>query len=286
MAVEITDFREDIESFRSYMIGERKSPYTVKEYAFLVSLFLKFVKKKPENCTPSDIERFKRYVTTEKKYKKTSQYLAIKAIKFFFKSRSINPPLNLTAPKRPMHIPSYLNENETKTLISSTSGNLKTHAIVSIFAYTGIRVGELCKLDIQDADIEEGIIQIHSGKGDRDRIVIMPQECKDILAKYLIKRYEMSGDPAPLILTRRGRRYDPSSVERLIKHSAEKAGLKKKVTPHVLRHTFATSVLRNGGDIRFIQQILGHASVATTQIYTHVDDGMLREMYDKHRPKY
>jgi integrase/recombinase XerD len=268
------------------MIGERKSPYTIKEYMFLVSLFLQFVKKEPENCTPADIERFKRFVTSEKRYTKTSQYLAIKAIKFFFKSRSVTPPINLTAPKRPLHVPSYLNENEARMLITSTNNNLKTHLIVSILAYTGIRVGELCRLNIQDVDMDEGIIHIRSGKGDRDRIVIMPQECKDVLHRYLLERYEAKGDTEPLILTRRGKRYDSSSIERLIKHSAQKAGINKKVTPHVLRHTFATSILRNGGDIRFIQQILGHASVATTQIYTHVDESMLREMYEKHKPKY
>ncbi len=280
------DFQEDIENFRSHMIGERKSPYTVKEYSFLVSLFLNFIKKKPEECTSADIERFKHFVSVEKKYKKTSQYLAIKAIRFFFKSRSIVPPLNLTAPQRPVHMPSYLNENEARTLITFSKSDLKANLIIDILAYTGIRVGELCKLNIQDVDLDEGVIRIRSGKGDKDRIVIMPPECKDVLNQYLMERYDAVGDPEPLILSRRGRRYDSSSIERLVKGTAQKAGIRKKVTPHVLRHTFATSVLRNGGDIRFIQQILGHASVATTQIYTHVDDSMLREMYNKHKPKY
>lgn len=89
-----------------------------------------------------------------------------------------------------------------------------------------------------------------------------------------------------LFISNKKSRYDPSTVERMVKRLSQEAGINKRVTPHVLRHTFATSVLRNGGDIRFIQQILGHSSVATTQIYTHLDDNALKDMYFKHRPRY
>lgn len=281
------DTEKEIARFTSYMTGERKSPHTIKEYKFLVSLFLNFINKSLETCSTDDVENFKNYLASVKKYSKSSQYLAIKAVRHFYKSKSIPPLVNLTVPKRPRKMPNYLSEKDASRLIEEASKrNLTTGVIISILAHTGIRVGELCNLKISDVDLSESIIYIHSGKGDRDRIVIIPRECKDLLSEYLPQRFRSSNGSDALILSRRGSKFDSSTIERIVRKLGKDAGIGKKVTPHVLRHTFATAVLRNGGDIRFIQQLLGHASVATTQIYTHVDDSTLREMYEKHRPKY
>lgn len=278
--------QKDLEKFSSYMLGERKSPHTIKEYSFLVSIFLDFLKKPLEKCSVEDIESYKHYLASVKKYSKTTQYLAIKALKHYYKFKKETVPLNLTVPKRPKKMPNYLSEKETSRLLSVSSDNVRTHLVVALLAHTGMRVGELCSLRISDVDLDENVISIHSGKGDKDRIVIIPDYCKSLISEYLPERYRMSSDSDFLLVSRKGTRFDSSTIQRMVRELAHEAGIAKRVTPHVLRHTFATAVLRNGGDIRFIQQLLGHASVATTQIYTHVDDSALKEMYEKHRPRY
>lgn len=275
-----------LDAFESYMLAERKSAYTIKEYLFLVKHFLGFVGKDLKLVDASDIERFKKYLATEKNYSKSSQYLAIKAIRLLYRSRSLQPPPNLTPPKRSRKMPVYLNETEARHLIESAADSPRDLVMVSLLLYTGIRVGELCKLDVDDIDVDSGVVRIMAGKGDKDRIVIMSREMSILLESYISSRLMMASENKALFLSRRKRRFDTSSVERIVRKVASKANLSKKVTPHVLRHTFATSVLRNGGDIRFIQQILGHSSLATTQIYTHLDENVLKEMYDKFGPKF
>lgn len=278
--------QDEIDRFSSYMLGERKSPHTIKEYRFLVSVFLEFAQKTPDKCTIDDIEDYKNFLATRKKYSKTSQYLAIKALRHYYKFKKVTPPINLTVPKRPKKMPNYLSEKETSKLIKAASSDLRTNLIISLLAHTGMRVGELCNLKINDVDLDGNIIGIYSGKGDRDRIVIIPDYCKKLIEEYLPIRYRMNSLDDALIVSKKGTKLDSSTVQRIVRNLAHEAGITKKVTPHVLRHTFATAILRNGGDIRFIQQLLGHASVATTQIYTHVDDSTLKEMYQKHRPNY
>jgi integrase/recombinase XerD len=273
-------------SFESYMLAERKSRYTIKEYLFLVGHFLEYIGKDLKMVDSADIERFKKYLATEKNYSKNSQYLAIKAIRLLYRSRTIQPPANLTPPKRSRKMPVYLSETEAHQLIQSAAGGLRELAMVSVLLYTGIRVGELCNLDVDDIDLDTGIVRIMAGKGDKDRIVIMSKQIRAVMEKYLSERQVSGMDNRALFLSSRGRRLDTSTVERIVRRIAAEANLSKKVTPHVLRHTFATSVLRNGGDIRFIQQILGHSSLATTQIYTHIDENVLKEMYDKYGPKF
>ena len=277
---------KEVEKFASFMVGERKSPHTIKEYRFLVSLFLNFTGKPPGECSPSDIENYKNFLASVRNYSKTSQYLAIKAVRHFYKYKNVPAPVNLTVPKRPRKMPNYLSEKEATKLLNAASSDLRTNLIVSLLAHTGMRVGELCNLKVDDVDLDEGVIWIHSGKGDKDRIVIIPDDCRDLIRSYMPKRFEIKSYSNALLVSRKGTKLDTSTVQRTVRNLAREAGISKKVTPHVLRHTFATAVLRNGGDIRFIQQLLGHASVATTQIYTHVDDNTLKEMYQKHRPRY
>ncbi|MCL5799856.1 MAG: tyrosine-type recombinase/integrase [Candidatus Thermoplasmatota archaeon] len=276
----------EIEKFRSWMIGERKSRHTVKEYSFLVKHFLSFLNVDPQEIGKEEIENYKKFTATVKGYSRNSQYLAIKAIKLYFRYKGIAPPPNLNPPVRSKKLPNYLNEAETRGLIIAGKAHPKFIPIIMTLAYTGIRVGELCSLDLKDVDLEENTIRIRGGKGDKDRIVIMSRECSASIREYIDGVRMSANTTAALFVSSRGTRYDPSTIERIVRRIREEAGISKKVTPHVLRHTFATSLLRNGGDIRFIQQILGHASVATTQIYTHVDDGMLKDMYLKYQPKY
>ncbi len=275
----------EIRSFERFMVSERKSFYTIKEYKFLLSGFLNFVKKDVKNITNDDIENYKDYIVNTKKYSKASQYLSIKAIRLFYRYKNIDLPFNLVAPRRSKKMPVYLNEKDAGKLMDA-SNNKRTKAIISVFLYTGVRVSELSNLMINDVDFDENIIYVRAGKGDKDRIVVMPDICKNDLKLYLNERLKTNSNNNYLFISNKKNKFDTSAIERLIKKTGIKAGINKNITPHVLRHTFATSVLRNGGDIRFIQQILGHASLATTQIYTHIDDNTLKEMYEMHMPKY
>jgi len=277
--------KEELDRFRSWMRSERKSPLTVKQYSFLLSLFFDFITKKPEDIREDDIEKFKIYLISRRGYSKSSQYLVMEAIRLFFKYKGLRAPNNLTSPKRSKKLPIYLNERETETLLNFKTDPLKS-AMINVLVYSGIRVSELCSLDLDDIDLEEGVLHVRGGKGDKDRIVLIAEPCIASLRTYLsIRNREKSASRALFISHKKGR-FSPVSVERIIKNQAKLAGINKKVTPHVLRHTFATSVLRNGGDIRFIQQLLGHSSIATTEIYTHIDEDALREMYNKHVPRY
>ena len=274
-----------LKKFQSVMINERKSHNTIKEYLFIVSKFLEFAEKPADRIGMEDIERFKSHMVLDKNYSKSSQYLAIKALKHFFRSMSLDPPPNLTVPRRPMKMPNYLSEKETRGMLEAASIDPANRVIVLLLAHTGMRVSELCNLKTEDVDLDSSIIRIRSGKGDKDRIVLIPAEVSEELRPYYLER--LTDRKCPYFLrSRRGSRFDTSTVERRIRQIASQAGIVRRVTPHVLRHTFATTILRNGGDIRFIQQLLGHASVATTQIYTHVDDESLKALYSKFRPRY
>jgi len=164
--------------------------------------------------------------------------------------------------------------------------NNKEKLIVELLAYTGVRVSELCSIRVSDIDLENKSLKIRGGKGDKDRLVIFSDKIVPDLKKYIMEIKERKGKAEFLFPTAKSKKISPVTVERIIRNLARRAGINKKVTPHVLRHTFATSLLRNGADIRIIQVLLGHASISTTQIYTHVDDGALRRSYEKYAPSY
>jgi site-specific recombinase XerD len=152
---------------------------------------------------------------------------------------------------------------------------------------TGLRVSELCSLT-RDLDLRADEFSIR-GKGEKVRVVFLSKEAKDAIKGYLDKRKDM--DDALFVQygknakSKKDLRLTPRSVERIIKHYAIKAGITKKVTPHIIRHSFATDLLQNGADIRSVQMLLGHANINTTQIYTHVTDKHLREVHKKFHNK-
>jgi len=284
MSDKFKDYIEDeIAGFEDYLRGEKKSENTIKEYSLLVRNMLRYLRKRAEEITLGDLNRYKMYLSTRKKYSKNSLYLAVKAIKSYFKYKGLDTANGLTSPKRPKQMPKYLSEEEVKRLIEASRENPRDYAIISLLAYSGLRVSELCNLRVEDVDFNERIIYVHSGKGDKDRIVVVSPHVIDALQNYLDTRED---DLEYLFASQKSQRISRVQVFRLVKKYAEKARIKKEVTPHVLRHTLATTLLRRGVDIRFIQQFLGHSSVATTQIYTHVDDALLKSVYDRVLQEY
>ncbi len=276
--------KEEMEKFREYLEGEKKSENTVEQYVRYASQMLIFIGKRGNKITPGDLRKYKIYLSTKKKYSKNSIYLALKAATSYLKfigreelAREIKPP------KRPKQMPKYLTEEEVRRLMEAAEGNPRDYAIISLLAYSGLRVSELCNLRVEDVDLSERVVYVHSGKGDKDRIVVISEHAAEAIEAYLLTRDD---DLEYLFSSRKSEKISRVQVFRLVKEYAIKAGIKKKVTPHVLRHTLATTLLKRGVDIRYIQQFLGHSSVATTQIYTHVDDESLRRVYDQALEEY
>lgn len=272
-----------IKKFVNFLNGEKKSQNTIKEYRSIVKQFLEFIKKEPLDIDQDDIEKFREYMAVEKKYSKQTIYISMKALQSFFKFLKKEEFYRLPAPKRSRKLPVYLNEKEMSEILKVAKNNMRDYTLILTLAYTGLRVGELSSLKIEDIDFFENFIHVRSGKGDKDRLIAMDENVIRAIKEYLQSEKRNDGY---LFISQKGTRITTTHIERLVKYYAIKAGIKKKVTPHTIRHTFATTLLRNGADIRFIQQILGHSSIATTQIYTHVDEDALKEVYEKTKPHY
>lgn len=166
----------------------------------------------------------------------------------------------------------------------STVVGLRNRAILELLFSTGLRVSELCTLSIDDIDLSRDEFSVR-GKGEKIRVVFLSNDAKEAIKSYLAKRKDMH-DALFIQHGPRGykvgdARLSPRAVQRLIKNCAIEAGITKKVTPHVLRHSFATNLLQNGADLRSVQALLGHAHIATTQVYTHVTDKYLKEVHKK-----
>jgi len=162
--------------------------------------------------------------------------------------------------------------------------DLRDKAILELLFSTGLRVSELCALDRDSIDLDKGMFSVR-GKGSKIRVVFISDSARDVLKEYLKERKDI--DPALFVRDSKSPNKEeklqltPRSVQRIIKKYAVKAGISKKVTPHWLRHSFATDLLRNGADLRSVQMMLGHANISTTQIYTHFTDKQLEDIHKK-----
>ena len=275
---------EAVESFRDHLEELGRSPNTVRQYTWHSQRMLDYLAKDPRDVDREDLSRYRHHLANDLDYTKTSLYMATMAIKAFFSFLEIDTADTLPRPQRRKSLPKFLTENEAHRLLMAAEHDPRDHAILTIMAYTGLRVSEVCNLDCEDISLGERTISVVSGKGDKDRMVVFANQTAVALRRWLEARDDSATDA--LFLNRDGGRLSPRSVQRIVKRYADDAGIRKVVTPHVLRHTMATSLLRHGADIRIIQQLLGHSSIATTQIYTHVDDAMLRTAYDRATPEY
>ena len=173
-----------------------------------------------------------------------------------------------------------LSAPDTKTIVG-----LRDQAILELLYSTGMRVGELLALNLPDMDRQSALVKVR-GKGKKERILPVGRTAMTALDNYLARRYELSSRPSQAIfLSQRGNRPDAKSIRRRIEKYARDAGIKKNITPHTLRHTFATHMLNAGADLRSVQELLGHASLSTTQIYTHVTADRLKQVYEKAHPR-
>ncbi len=201
-----------------------------------------------------------------------------------------DPTFNLDSPKLPKRLPKFLTLKEIELLMScpnlKTKAGIRDKAMIELLYATGMRVSELISLNLLDINLKLGFVRC-IGKGSKERIIPLGQHAVQAINNYLnlSRPYFIKSKEQSLFLNYRGKRITRQGFWKIIKKYARIAGIKQEITPHVLRHSFATHLLENGADLRSVQEMLGHADISTTQIYTHVTKGRLKEVYLKNHPR-
>jgi site-specific recombinase XerD len=293
--------------FLEYLEIEKGSSLkTVRNYDHYLSRFFDFTKiTEPKEITDENIREFRLFLNRQSgvkvrgqvsaTMKKNTQNYYLIALRVFLKymmKRDISAlsPDRIELAKIKERSLDLITENELERLLSGPNGNdlknLRDKAILELFFSTGLRVSELASIN-RDLDISKEEFSIR-GKGEKVRVVFLSESARNAVKEYLKKRDDMEEAMFVKITNNKkdtASRLTTRSIERIVKYYATKAGISKKVTPHVIRHSFATDLLSNGADIRSVQMMLGHANIATTQIYTHVTDKQLLEVHKKFHSK-
>jgi len=197
----------------------------------------------------------------------------------------VNPARQVRSPRLGRRLPSFLPKDEATELLDQkpekSEAGRRDHALLELLYATGLRVAECCELDPNDLDRSQGTVRV-LGKGGKERVVPVGETALEAVDAYMKMRGDGTG---PLFRNARGGRLTTRSVHRVVKERARQAGISQRVTPHTLRHTFATHMLGEGADLRLIQELLGHSRLSTTQRYTHVSPEHLMKVYDKAHPR-
>ncbi|MDD5155241.1 MAG: tyrosine recombinase XerC [Candidatus Omnitrophica bacterium] len=281
-----------IEKFIRYLqIEKNYSSHTITNYRLDLEDFRNFLDKSPVENT--DYLTLRKYLAILKGKNLGSRSVGRKlsSLRSFFKFLTregflkANPILMLSSPKMEKHLPQFLTEEETRRLIESAgqAGKeaLRDRAILETFYSTGIRISELVGLNTQDIDFISGIVKV-MGKGKKERIVPIGEHAIRAIREYLDKRKKQS---EVVFLNRSGKRISDRGVRGIVGKYIRLASIKHGVSPHTLRHSFATHLLDHGADLRSVQELLGHANLSTTQIYTHLTTERLKNVYDKAHPR-
>ena len=252
----------------------KNSAHTLKNYLRLNSQFLDYTKKDPDKVNEDDIKLYIAENLSDKAAISIIMFLA--AIKYSYTSILKNDPTaNIRRPKREKRLPTVLTKDEIFSLLKELN-NKKSKLMISLVYATGMRVSEITSLKINDLDLEESIGHVRQGKGKKDRIFNIPKFLSSKLKRFVEK--QKSFNQEYIFSGRNGKRMSDRNVQKIVKNAAKKAGIKKEVHTHTLRHSFATHLLENEVDIRKIQELLGHSDLSTTQIYTHVSPEELKKI--------
>lgn len=291
-----------IEQFLRYLVVERNaSDLTVKAYREDLTMLIEFLGDDEGNIPgPADISPLdlRQYVSAlhQAGYAKTSvaRHLASTRSFFRFAQRQqlvdSNPAKPLRNPRPNRKLPHFLSTDEVARLLGAPPADqpagLRDRAILETTYSAGLRVSELVAINDPDMQLDEGLVRIR-GKGRRERLAPLGRYAVDAIRNWLARRELAAdaGEPAPVFVSRFGRRLTTRSVARMLEKYLKQTGLDRRTTPHTLRHSFATHLLDRGADIRSVQELLGHKSLVTTQIYTHVSTAGLREAYAKAHPR-
>ena len=299
---------EYIDKFVDYIKSQRGySLNTVRSYETDLRHFFEYITKNDDtgtlNLEQIDFHVIRAYLGgLYKKYKKTTisrKLSAIRTFFFFLEKNNLqegNPAAEISSPKQGSYIPEYLNVDDMFMLLDvpepATPLEVRNQAILELFYSCGIRVSELTGLNLTDIDYRQRLVRV-IGKGNKERIVPIGKKAIGAIEKYLEQTAVFrkktgslhESGKKPVFLNNRGGRLSSRSVSSIIKGFVRKYGLVNDITPHSLRHTFATHLLDSGADLRSVQELLGHASLSTTQKYTHVSLDKLMEIYDKAHPR-
>lgn len=256
------------QEYKEQLILKRYSQNTIKTYCSCFLKFMNFFKGQSiDHLSKKDIQVFLLYLIQKRKVSSSTQNQYINAIKFYYEKVLKQPKMvfTLERPNKAKKLPEVLTEQEVFMILKKTS-NLKHKIILSLLYSGGLRVGELIGLRIQDIVWEKNYLFIRGGKGQKDRITLLSENIALLLKKYIQKckpNYWLIESP-------NRKHYSASSVRAILRRSAKNAGIQKRIYPHMLRHSFATHLLEKGTDLRYIQELLGHGSSKTTEVYTHV----------------
>lgn len=266
-----------INKFSSWLKSKRYSENTIKTYTEAIKVFLDFYKHKPlDLITNDDVIVFNNEYILQKKLSTSYQNQVVNAIKLFFKTVQ-NKTIDIESvhrPKREKKLPNVLSKEEIKLILSAHS-NIKHKAMLSLIYSCGLRCGELLHLKPEHIDSKRGLVIIKQAKGRKDRIVPLSKKILEMLREYYLlykpKKWLFEGQNAL-------EQYSEKSLQSVLKQALSKANITKPVTLHWLRHSYATHLLESGTDLRYIQELLGHNSSKTTEIYTHVSTKNLQQI--------
>lgn len=293
------DADPDVTAFLRVLEGERgASPHTLTAYRRDLRQFTAFLRQqgvtKWDQVTP---QLARRYVAAlDRRYARSAIARQLSAVRTFFKFLyregrvSVDPLVLVSSPKQQRRLPKFLTPDEVRVVLQapdlSTPLGLRDRAVLEVLYATGMRVGELVALRVSDLQWE-GELRV-TGKGRKERIVLVADAAVEALRRYLqVGRPKLATARATesVFVNARGGSLTDRGVRVVLDRAIRQAGLARRVSPHVLRHTFATHLLDGGADLRTVQELLGHANLATTQIYTHVSRDWLKRVYDKAHPR-
>ncbi len=290
---------KQIQDFLNFLSTEKNASFhTVKNYRVDLREFLKFLgKKELSDVTYLDIRSFLAFLK-QRSYSKSSVARKLACLRSFFKHLArenvlnSNPAAGIATPKREKKLPIFLDQEEITRLLEAPKKNtweeMRDKAILEMLYSSGLRVSELVGLNHEDVDFFSGLLRVR-GKGKKERIVPVGQMALNAIQGYSQHQSPKSdsgqGLKRALYINRSGGRLTDRSIRRMILKYAKRAALTKEVSPHTLRHSFATHMLDRGADLRSVQELLGHENLSTTQIYTHVTTKRLKEAYDAAHPR-
>lgn len=247
------------------------SPNTFRNYMRQNHDFLQYVNKPLDDIDENDMKLYLADLLNEKQSAPSTLALARSALLFFFNEVLGNNFKKVKTPKIPKKLPIVASKDELSALFAHLQ--LKSRLMVQLIYASGLRVSELVSLKIKDLELDQNQGWVRDGKGGKDRLIIVPENLGSDLKRFIKDR---KNPEEYIFLGRQGRQMTTRNVQKIVREAVKRAALQKQLTPHKLRHSFATHLLEEGNDVRIIQELLGHANLQTTQIYTHVSKTTLK----------
>jgi site-specific recombinase XerD len=263
--------QQHLERMRTELILRNYSPRTIESY---LSALAAYFRRKEHSVDRLDMEHLRSYILEMAERGAASQTVRVHlhAITFFYREIcGVRTPIHIPYPKREGRLPVVLSHDEIEGMMDATT-NVKHRLIIALAYGAGLRVSEVKDLLVRDIDFDRACIHVRQGKGAKDRLTLLPERLLGDL-----RRLAVVTDPhQPVFVSARGGTLTTETLQKVVQHALQRAGIAKPATFHSLRHSFATHLLENGTDIRFVQELLGHANIRTTQRYTHVTQPALR----------